>query len=93
MKYSQCAVVGGEVGSAEMKNIFMPERGGLRNMTFTRQAAVFVSVRHGNHSGGENTAKRSGDVFTVRRPARSESQIQLFVSSSSWAVFSCYLLN
>lgn len=66
---------------AEMKNIFMPERCELRNMAFTRQAAVFVSARHGNRGGGENTAKRSGDVFTVRRPARSESQIQLFISS------------
>lgn len=40
-----------------MKNIFMPELGGLRNMTFTRQAAVFVSARHGNHGGGEKYCK------------------------------------
>lgn len=69
--------------SAEMKNIFMPERCELRNMTFTRQAAVFVSARHGNHGGGENAAKRRRDVFTVRCPARSDSQIQLFISSWS----------
>lgn len=47
------------------------KRSRLRNMTFTRQATVFVSARHGNHSAEENTAKRRGDVFTVRHPATS----------------------